>query len=540
MRTVIGVVGLLASLAMLTVSAIMNWRFGYGLATNAEDGVLYGALSAGADTLKVVMPFIALWAAREKLRSVFWVSSVVMCVCALYGWAGAAGHLSKNRLETAGEKTLLADNYKDLRAEKTRTEAAMTWLGALRSIDGVKGEIQGLKAKNMRLWTSSSECVEPSGANAREFCQQYFKLNAELGNAQQAVKHQARLDEIADKLGKVHGAAASQTEGGDAQAGTLSKLSFGLFSIGSVQVILVLLGIACLEIGGGFGPFAVFAYAFNINLHRLTPKVEEEKPISTGELVLAEAVTVAPLLIAAPAAKPVEIKTVPVPASLPEPAPEWRTLLADLGYFCPRKGALRPAIDRKVLGYHWLTWLYAYGRTGTYTQLQVEHFYEEFLLAAWRESGTGVNIAKGELHAAAIKLDKKAIERDKKSNWTITLKSPKRMRELLIKRGVIKAVAVEKAAEVASVDPKPDKEATAGSVVPFAIVCGLDAPPSANDDAPRAPAPVRGRAELQTRFAPNLDAMCALERQQKAAWKSKMMVPDRKQLNRFSRARAAA
>ena len=546
MRAVIGVIGLASTLAMLAVSAIMNFRFGYGLATNPADGLLYGALSAGADTLKVVMPFIALWAAREKLRSVFWVSLVVMCVCALYGWAGAAGHFSKNRLETAGEKTLQSDNYKDLRAEKARTEEAMKWLGAHRSVDGVKGDIQGLKAKNMRLWTSSSECVEPSGPVAREFCQRYFTLNAELGNAQQAEKHQARIDEITSKLGKVQGSAASQTEGGDAQAGTLSKLSFGLFSISMIQVILVLLGIACLEIGGGFGPFAVFAYAFNIHLHRLAPpKADEPKSVSTGELVpVVEPLAEPPLQIAPPVAKPMEIKTVPVPASLPEPAPEWRTMLADLGYFCPRKGALREPIDRKVLGYHWLTWLYAFGRTGTFTSEQVERMYEEFLLASWRESGTGVNIAKGELHAAALKLDKRAIERDKKSNWTITIKSPKRMRELLLKRDIISAKAVKEVA--ASVDPKLEKEATAGSVLPFptAIVSGAGSVAEpANDDTPAATevarVPVRGRAEMQPRIVPNLEAMRVQARMEKTAMRSKGHALRPQHLHRFSRARAA-
>jgi len=65
----IGVCGVGAALALLCVSAAMNWRFGYSLGKTPLDGIIYGTASAAADCLKAVVPFFFFGAIRRKAWS---------------------------------------------------------------------------------------------------------------------------------------------------------------------------------------------------------------------------------------------------------------------------------------------------------------------------------------------------------------------------------------------------------------------------------------------------------------------------------------
>ncbi len=331
----------------------------------------------------------------------------------------------------------------------------------------------------------------------------------------------------------------------------LSKLTFGLVGVGTMQVMLVLVGIACLELGGGFGPFCFFAYAFGISLHSLTLSKAEEaaataaaSPATPGVLVPMEAVK-PPLALPKPAA------ATPVVQTATEPSPEWRALLDAIGY--PRKKTvgvpLREKDGRAVLGWRFLVWLCAYGHIGEHTAEQVDRLYDTYTMGDHRMQWP-MRIVKAELRDA-----KKWVSvRDSKSPtmWVIAAPPLARLKEVLAKRKVVTipptlaepatAPQGRKAAPQATTKAEVADESTAAPFV-CSPVSGKPSKPlsgAANDAVSRKP--IGGLAELQARhipaLAPNLDAMGRLERANKAAWTARMITPHRI-THRFSRARAA-
>ena len=166
----------------------------------------------------------------------------------------ALGHAALNRLDTTGQRAVEAANYKDLRANSKRAQDQLTWIPAHRPAETVARELNVIKAQ--RYWIVTRECTEVSGKGAREFCQQFHKLNAELASAQQSQKLKSRISEIGAKLAKTAGGTVMAEA--DPQASVLAKIT-GL-EVDKVQTALTIFVALLIEIGSAFGMYVAFAY----------------------------------------------------------------------------------------------------------------------------------------------------------------------------------------------------------------------------------------------------------------------------------------
>jgi hypothetical protein len=253
-RHALGVLGVVAAGILLAVSAAMNYRFGFSLGKTALDGQIYGAASAAADCFKALVPFFFFAAIRNRMWSQALAAGVVWAVVTGYSMTSALGHAALNRLDTTGQRAVEAAHYKDLRADSKRAEEQLTWIPAHRPAETVAAELNVLKAQ--RHWLLTHECAEISGKAAREFCQQFHKLNAEFASALESHKLESRIADNATKLANT--TAGTVMAEADPQASVLSKIT-GL-AIDKVQTALTIFVALLIEIGSGFGMYVAFAY----------------------------------------------------------------------------------------------------------------------------------------------------------------------------------------------------------------------------------------------------------------------------------------
>jgi len=253
-RHALGVLGVVAAGILLAVSAAMNYRFGFSLGKTALDGQIYGAASAAADCFKALVPFFFFAAIRNRMWSQALAAAVVWAVVTGYSMTSALGHAALNRLDTTGQRAVEAAHYKDLRADSKRAQEQLTWIPAHRPAETVTAELNVLKAQ--RHWLLTRECAEVSGKAAREFCQQFYKLNAEYASAQESQKLESRIADIAAKLANT--AAGTVMAEADPQASVLAKIT-GL-AVDKVQTALTIFVALLIEIGSGFGMYVAFAY----------------------------------------------------------------------------------------------------------------------------------------------------------------------------------------------------------------------------------------------------------------------------------------
>jgi hypothetical protein len=290
MRHALGVLGVLAAGVLLAVSCAMNWRFGFSLGRTEFDGQIYGAASAAADCMKALVPFFFFAAIRNRMWSQALASAVVWVVVTSYSLTSALGHAALNRLDTAGQRTATADNYKDHRADLARAQEQLSWIPQHRPAQAVQADIDSLKDE--RTWANTEQCSKVTGSKGRGFCQKYHALSAELASAQQSIALEARVADIQGKMTHVTGAAV-MTEA-DPQAAVLAKLAAIIapnIKVEDVQTALTVFIALLLEVGSGFGMYIAFSQWRLYESH--APAAPRMVPVSTAAAAVAAPVAVA-------------------------------------------------------------------------------------------------------------------------------------------------------------------------------------------------------------------------------------------------------
>ena len=286
MRHALGVLGVLAAGVLLAVSAAMNWRFGLSLGKTELDGQIYGAASAAADCLKALIPFFLFAAIRNKMWSQAVASAVVWVVVTAYSLTSAFGHAALNRLDTAGQRQMAAQTYKDLRSDLTRAKEQLAWIPQHRPGATVQSDLDAVK--NDRAWGWTDGCTKTKGKFQRDFCDKYHALSAELGSAEQRAALETRIATAQAKLATSAG--GSVMSEADPQAAVLAKISG--FEVDTIQMALTAFIAILLEIGSGFGMYIAFS-TWRID-QRLAPaapqmaRLREAEPVRAAAAVMPE------------------------------------------------------------------------------------------------------------------------------------------------------------------------------------------------------------------------------------------------------------
>jgi hypothetical protein len=284
-KHILGVLGVIAAGVLLLVSAAMNYRFGFSLGKTPADGQIYGAASAAADCFKALVPFFFFAAWRNRMWSQAFAAAVVWVVVTGYSMTSALGHAALNRLDMSGQRAAATANYKDMRADTKRAQDQLTWIPAHRPPETVSAELNVHKAQ--RQWLLTKECTEVAGKSAREYCQQFHKLSAELASGREAQKLETRITDIGTKLARAAGGTVMAEA--DPQASVLAKVT-GV-ELETVQTSLALLVALLIEIGSGFGMYVAFAYwrmhGAEPQTAKVTVAVAETAPLAAADRTLA-------------------------------------------------------------------------------------------------------------------------------------------------------------------------------------------------------------------------------------------------------------
>ncbi len=262
MKYFLSLLGVAAAIVLLTVSAAMNWRFGFTLGKTELDGHIYGAASAAADGLKALSPFFILWAFRQRNYMQSLAGIMILIVCSFYSLTSSLGFAAFNRAETTGERAVHANRYQDLRAELKRAEDKLGWIPQHRSVGEVEADLAAVLSKPVYsrkhglLGTveKHSEGCSKAAWGTRNSCAKVLELRKELAVAQQAATVEKRVRTLKVKLSSVSQEGGPATiAGADPQSEFLSKI-LGL-NIADIQTGLTLLVSLLVEVGSGLGLF---------------------------------------------------------------------------------------------------------------------------------------------------------------------------------------------------------------------------------------------------------------------------------------------
>lgn len=247
MRYFLGGLGVIASAAFIGVSALMNWRFGYGLGLTDFDAQLYGAASIAGDVFKIIAAFLIFyyWQARSWVK--LSASLVVGAIAVTYSLASSVGFSSQNRVAATGEKLALVSNYQSNKAEIKRLEARRDSLPKHRPEGVVKFEIE--RAKLNRRWGATAGCTDVTASASRSYCQGLAAMRAELASATASRDLTVKIDDLKEKNKKADGQTVSGQD--DPQAAMIA--STANLKIETVKLALMWMIIGLVEVGSTLG-----------------------------------------------------------------------------------------------------------------------------------------------------------------------------------------------------------------------------------------------------------------------------------------------
>jgi len=240
-------IGGLAALVLLAVSAAMNYLFLSSLGKTSLESHVLGAASAAADLLKAVLPFLIFWAWQGGRMSVTLPGLLVWSLFTVFSLLSAIGFAAGNRAQVSDARSATAQQYAGVRSDLKAAQEERERLPKHRAMEIVAAAIDA--HKQHRRWASTTECTNATVPDSRAYCRDYFVLRAELAAAE-------RNGVLAETIKRLRTQAAALREAGghrepEPQKGLLSYL-FGL-ERDPVRLTLILLIAALVELGAGLG-----------------------------------------------------------------------------------------------------------------------------------------------------------------------------------------------------------------------------------------------------------------------------------------------
>jgi hypothetical protein len=265
-QSLIFAAGFIAAGVFVLVSMAANLTFGLSLAIGTFDRIIYGALSLGADLMKVALPLVALILWRKQHRifaliaSAFWVGVVG------FSLAAAVGFAASTRGETVTVNQAAIDSRKAWKATIERVEKQLDHLGIPRAAAIIQTEIDAL----LRT-PGADDCEVINGPVTRDVCPKVDQLRKQRAVADRVADLEAELVAARQKLQNAPVAALMS----DPQSATLSRLM--LLSEAEIRDAIAFLIAAIVEIGSALGfTFMVLAGRTEIRIGEL---IEAQKEI---------------------------------------------------------------------------------------------------------------------------------------------------------------------------------------------------------------------------------------------------------------------
>lgn len=485
----------LAGGTALLITAAMNKSFGVSQAATSEGQQLLGTAAIVIDVAGLVLFGLATGAlaARGKKVAAF-MTGTVMLLCALFSIASIMGFVASERLSLSKSredkiKSKQAQEVsRELAAKETRDRQAalaekhLKWLqGTTRESGGRRERKDMLEAANKTI----SSLTKPEEAPA--------KVPEDLTVAMRP----------------------------DGQAELLSEMTG--FSMAGVQIsIVAYLSVLLIVIKGFSFPLAAFFWSAPKMSKVIELREGEGYKLASSDGPLAEVSIIGPPkmienkgsnngLDPVPAAVSSEIHPTILARLARPPMPEAIPALQGFGYPLAGKpkGELRKVFSSpKGAAQNFVTWLQAYDLVGTYSPDELIQLYKEFARRDHREQ-----TADNFLRDALSRLGKRnGIERldswkgERKRRWVVHAGK--------FAKGGTKAPAVAASAETQPEAPSGALDQQSAKVVRFRPFGGAPAEWGHN--------------------------AVALVRLQKAEWQRRASAREKKQTNRFSRARGAA
>ena len=249
---------LIASAAVVAVSAYMNWAFGMTKAPDEFNAHIWGVLSIALDAVKTMLPFLIASQITRHCFKLATLSSAIFAILILISLASSLGFSANSKAGINDKHMRIATANRINHDRLDRLRLQLKTLGDSPSIVTIDFEI--ITIKRHPRWFSSSQCHDATQIKSIALCDNYHALIKQRNSAQNAQKYGRELSAKIDalELQLTDPSSNKTTTDADPQANLISRLTTLNGSI--INDAIAIMFALMLEFISAFGFFMAFDY----------------------------------------------------------------------------------------------------------------------------------------------------------------------------------------------------------------------------------------------------------------------------------------
>lgn len=270
---------IVAALAFVVLSGVMNATFLSSLGRTPSERTLLAAISVAGDFAKAALPVLVMWLWARRAWTQCAIAIIMLAVLIIVSLASGTGFSAAMRATAASRHESLSDQGKRQRSDLAVLDRQLDASANVRAMAVIDAERAVLMLD--RLWASTKTCTDVTQPASRAFCAMVRRLDVERASAEERQRLVAHRDVLLAQLARRAG--DSEVGGPEQQATAIAEL-LGVddrlvrraFSVGMAVVVELGCVLLLLVVGG------------TIWMPRI---VEPEKPVpepTTGESALSD------------------------------------------------------------------------------------------------------------------------------------------------------------------------------------------------------------------------------------------------------------
>lgn len=274
MRFITSLLGVIAALVMLGVSAAMNYLFLSSLGKTPLEGQVLGAASAAADGLKALLPFFIFWGWRSGRYAVAVPGLMVWLFFSGFSLLSAIGFAADNRGVFSHTRENVNAAHETARADLLVAESRLRDIPKHRPVAVVTEDIE--RHKQDRRWSVTKDCAEATLPESREYCARYYELRAELASGVESERLQGKIAALKEQTERLRIEGAGQDA--DPQLSLLARVLGHEQS--RVRLALIIVVALLVEIGSSLGLFLATSHSelFARKTEKVSPAGAKSEP----------------------------------------------------------------------------------------------------------------------------------------------------------------------------------------------------------------------------------------------------------------------
>lgn len=255
------VLGIVISVGLVLVSAVVNFRMAYRTADTEFDAWLYGLGAGLVDGLKALIPFSVRWAWLNR----HWVAAgagvAAFLVFSSFSFLNGLGYAADLRFLKVGERAAEIESRAGIQKELERLEKRRGAIATVRAPTAIEQSIGAVLARPVGKHStvdSHSEGCTTSRSLTREACGEVAGLRVELAESRERTEIDGKLLVLRAKLSGLKGESAMSTA--EPQVAVVKGLSGWVrddLSSEDVRLGLVLVVGLVFEVASGLGLYLV-------------------------------------------------------------------------------------------------------------------------------------------------------------------------------------------------------------------------------------------------------------------------------------------